>query len=210
MNLSLHGDSLVLLLCIHTPIHSSFHKVAALYICSHPSTSITLKYTNCSFLQPFTTQHPPMFPSILVSLYQFMHPSIHPYNPSNVFLHFHANDYIIFTVNPRPHRLLVDGCNSQQHCVLEVQRTGNVTCSIYRIRPEVNLQWRSFNDDSVLSLLGEQTRVTQQEDTLDISLTTYFEISSSVNGKVTLECYTSGENSNIFQLSVIVDLMLGV
>lgn len=102
---------------------------------------------------------------------------------------------------------MIEGCNRQQYCVIEVQRGGNITCSIYGIRPAVQLQWRSYDKETDIHFNGEHIKTIQNGDTFDISITTSFKITSTIAERLTLQCLTVGKNSELFQFSTKLDIL---
>ncbi|XP_071853138.1 uncharacterized protein [Apostichopus japonicus] len=120
---------------------------------------------------------------------------------------FQIIDVMIF-VSPSPPYLTIEGCNYQQYCVLEVEKEGNITCSVYGIRPEVELQWSYYSQDTDgLVIKGEQRKSTQNANTFDISLTTNFIFSSTFKGRITIECITVGKYSDLFPFATKLDLL---
>ncbi|XP_071850822.1 uncharacterized protein [Apostichopus japonicus] len=107
-------------------------------------------------------------------------------------------DVVIFTY-PSPPYIIVEGCDHTQYCVLDVAREGNVTCSVRGIRPEVELQWRTYENYPALSLTEMEKTSTEKGEIFDISLTTNFKILSAPERGITLECFIVGQNSDVFK-----------
>ncbi|XP_071850795.1 uncharacterized protein [Apostichopus japonicus] len=112
--------------------------------------------------------------------------------------HIQTIDVVIFTF-PSPRYITVEGCDHTQYCVLDVAREGNVTCSVLGIRPEVELQWRTYGNYPDLSLTELERTSTEKGGIFDISLTTNFKILSASERGITLECFIVGQNSDVFK-----------
>lgn len=92
--------------------------------------------------------------------------------------------------------------------MLEVEKEGNITCSVYGIRPEVELQWSYYSQDTDgLVIKGEQRKSTQNGNTFDISLTTNFIFSSTFKGRITIECIIVGKYFDLFPFATKLDLL---
>ncbi|PIK37657.1 putative NLR family CARD domain-containing protein 4 [Apostichopus japonicus] len=115
--------------------------------------------------------------------------------------HIQTIDVVIFTY-PSPPYIIVEGCDHTQYCVLDVAREGNVTCSVRGIRPEVELQWRTYGNYPDLSLTELERTSTEKGGIFDISLTTNFKILSAPERGITLECFIVGQNSDVFKSSI--------
>lgn len=115
------------------------------------------------------------------------------------------------TVNPVPAYLVVDGCDHTVYCVLETSDlTGILTCSVKGIRPEIQLEWRAYRQEetSMINFHNQQTQTKNNGGTSDITLTAEYEILKTPDGRLTLECAATEQNSEYFQLSTKIDLFL--
>ncbi|PIK47939.1 hypothetical protein BSL78_15209 [Apostichopus japonicus] len=110
-------------------------------------------------------------------------------------------------VDPIPAFPVVDGCNHQQYCVLEKEPQDQLTCSVLGIRPEVSLEWRAFRQETPIVFTHNVLKVTKEGDGYDVSLTVNFDITLTVQEKITVECHVVGDNSEFFSLSTKVDLL---
>lgn len=115
--------------------------------------------------------------------------------------------HLLSAVNPDPPHLLIEGCNHQQYCSLEVQKEGTLTCSIHRVRPQVGLQWRTVDTGAVISLEQHQVNTTDNGETYDVTVTATFQVTSPKE-RLSLECSTVGPNADIFSFSTRIDLLL--
>lgn len=108
---------------------------------------------------------------------------------------------VVTYVSPDPAYPVVEGCNNNSHCVLEVNRKGNLTCSMTGIRPKVNLQWMESNETSSgeITFFDHTTRVSESGGTSNITLTSSYIIISLT--QVTVKCGVSGPGSDIFPSS---------
>lgn len=113
-----------------------------------------------------------------------------------------------FAVKPDPPYLVVSGCNHQQYCVLSVQSDDNLTCMVYGIRPEVQLEWQVLNKGSSVSIDQPQTRTVQRKDTFDVFLTSTVSSTTDTEQRVTIECRVVGEYADLMDLSVKLDLLI--
>ncbi|KAJ8047938.1 NLR family CARD domain-containing protein 4 [Holothuria leucospilota] len=92
---------------------------------------------------------------------------------------------------------VVEGCNKQQHCVLEVQQEGNLTCSVTGIRPQVQLEWKASDERTtqLVSFVKDKLTVNRNEDTFTVVLISQYRITSTLPTRFTLECTVAGSNT---------------
>ncbi|PIK42967.1 hypothetical protein BSL78_20177 [Apostichopus japonicus] len=109
--------------------------------------------------------------------------------------------------NPIPNYLVVDGCSNQQYCTLPVQAEGNVSCTLYGIRPEVSLEWEANQSDGI-SFTAHERKTEDKGDAFNIFLTSKFTISQSSESRITVKCRVTGEMANFFDLSTNIDLLV--
>lgn len=119
-----------------------------------------------------------------------------------------CNYFVLIVVEPFPTFPVVEGCSHQQYCVLEKQVKDILRCTVLGIRPEIQLEWRTFRDDSPITFTQQQLTVTQNGDLFDVTLTTGFDLSSTSHDKLTVECRTVGKNAELFNLSTKLDILL--
>lgn len=112
-----------------------------------------------------------------------------------------------YLVTPIPGYPIIEGCNKERYCVLEVNYNGTLTCSVKGIRPAVELEWRAYHQDSSISFLNEQLHTRSNGDTSDISITTEYIAEETAGRRITLECRAVGPNSNYFSLTSKVYLL---
>ncbi|PIK38582.1 hypothetical protein BSL78_24577 [Apostichopus japonicus] len=137
--------------------------------------------------------------SLMLPQTELYHQGIYTCVTSNYDMdHIQTINVVIFTY-PSPQYIIVEGCDNTQYCVLDVAREGNLTCSVRGIRPEVELQWRTYGNYPDLSLTELERTSTEKGGIFDISLTTNFKILSAPERGITLECFIVGQNSDVFK-----------
>ncbi|KAJ8030568.1 NLR family CARD domain-containing protein 4 [Holothuria leucospilota] len=116
---------------------------------------------------------------------------------------------LLFMAKPIPNYPVVKGCNNDQYCVLETSKRGNLTCTIGKIRPLVQLEWGIFDTNSAnqISLLPREQVIRTNGETFDISVSTLYEIHTNLLNRLTLECRVVGSNLEVFHLSTKFDLL---
>ncbi|PIK46559.1 hypothetical protein BSL78_16568 [Apostichopus japonicus] len=93
-------------------------------------------------------------------------------------------------------------------CSFQMKQHQDVlTCSVLGIRPKVALEWRAVREDTPIDFTQHQFKETQLGDVYDISLTVNFDFTQTTQNKVTVECRAVGENAELFNLSMKVDLL---
>ncbi|KAJ8051023.1 hypothetical protein HOLleu_04435 [Holothuria leucospilota] len=112
--------------------------------------------------------------------------------------------------NPEPNHLIIDGCNPNQYCVLEVDRLGNLTCSVKGIYPEVELQLKPFYGDTIplMKFTSNQLVSKREGNTFHVSLSSSYEIKDTSLEKITIICQVVGQNVKLFNLDTKFDLLL--
>lgn len=99
---------------------------------------------------------------------------------------FKVSSYVL----PEPPFPVVQGCSHSKHCVLVVNRSGSLTCTVTEIFPQVQLEWREVNTSSSSSItFVRQKSITENSDrTFDISLTADYVVKDQHAENVTVEC----------------------
>lgn len=116
---------------------------------------------------------------------------------------------LLLTVPPDPRYPVVKGCNHGQYCVLHIQQGDRVTCSILRIRPEVELQWKVVQTDhNAVSFTDQIFTVKQNGDTYDVVLISVVEYSLTTDNRITVKCSATGTHVEAFHLSTTLDLLI--
>ncbi|KAJ8019125.1 hypothetical protein HOLleu_42491 [Holothuria leucospilota] len=112
------------------------------------------------------------------------------------------------TVSPTPGYPVVDGCNHQHYCVLEVKREGSLTCKVMGIRPQIQLRWKTFHDSDVdlISFANQQLIVKDNGETFDVSLTATYYVIDTSRDRLTIEC-KEREPGHTFHLTTKLDLI---
>lgn len=108
--------------------------------------------------------------------------------------------YVISTVTPTTSYPKIDGCTNRTLCVLRLPQDGTVACSVYDIRPDVELEWVYVSDDEESPLSFSSSSVTMQKDggMFDVILTLQYHASDVSNKIFTFECKLSGPSANLF------------
>ncbi|KAJ8019219.1 NLR family CARD domain-containing protein 4 [Holothuria leucospilota] len=110
---------------------------------------------------------------------------------------------------PQPPYLMVEGCNFEQHCSLEVKYEGSLTCSVKAIRPQVQLNWRAFYDRDIDSIhfTSHQLQVKENGEKFDVTLTTMYHVIDESRDQLTVECVITETNEMVFDMSTKVDML---
>ncbi|PIK39887.1 hypothetical protein BSL78_23279 [Apostichopus japonicus] len=106
---------------------------------------------------------------------------------------------------------VINGLSSQQHVVLDVQRTDVLTCSMHRVSQEVSLQWLIITPDSSEDVsLDDKFSISDNEDgTVNITLNSTVTVTSLSINRVTLQCKVSSLPADSPQVSSTqVELLL--
>lgn len=109
---------------------------------------------------------------------------------------------------PDPPYLVVEGCTPSERCVLEVQREGNLTCSVKGIRPNVRLDWLPFPEDFTMyiSFFDRQEVIEGNGDTYDISVTSRYTLKDGDQNKLGVECRVSNWDNTMLELDKKLEL----
>ncbi|KAJ8021890.1 Interferon-induced very large GTPase 1 [Holothuria leucospilota] len=115
---------------------------------------------------------------------------------------------VITYVQPFPVHPVVKGCNHQRNCVLEVHRSGILTCSVNGIRPVVKLEWKVSNEThsrSISFFNHTSSVITTSGETFNITLTSSYSV--GFVKQMTIECGVSGPDGDIFPVKSGVKLL---
>lgn len=104
---------------------------------------------------------------------------------------------------------VVEGCNNQQHCVLEEEYQGVLTCTVKNIRPQVELLWTTAlaKEATAISFTDDHLIIDRNGETFDVVLSSIYHINDKSRNKITVECVVSGPNKHLFNLSRKVDIL---
>ncbi|KAJ8051016.1 Histidine--tRNA ligase, cytoplasmic [Holothuria leucospilota] len=113
-------------------------------------------------------------------------------------------------VNPEPNHLIIDGCNTNQYCVLKLRRSGNLTCSVKGIYPEIQLQLEPFYEAKIPSIKFTSSQLTSKRDgeLFHVSLTSTYEVTDMALEKTTVICKAVGINATLFNLDTKLDVWI--
>lgn len=113
------------------------------------------------------------------------------------------------TVSPDPGHIVVDGCSYNHYCILRARYEGNISCSVYNIRPEVKLEWRTAHETTASKISFDSRVITKTHhgDTLDITETSTFVLHDRTVERLPIECTLVGPNAHLFELTTNVDLL---
>lgn len=122
--------------------------------------------------------------------------------------------YILYYISsskvfPTPAYPVVQGCDHQRYCVLEVAHESSLTCTLSGIRPQVDLGWETRYDDdaALISFTNHQLIVKDNGGTYDVSLTSTIHVRDGSFNRVTIQCKAQGMNSDVLGLSTQIDLV---
>ncbi|PIK36251.1 putative NACHT, LRR and PYD domains-containing protein 3-like [Apostichopus japonicus] len=120
------------------------------------------------------------------------------------------NEVIVFAY-PSPPYPVVEGCYNDQFCELDVQREGNLTCSILGILPMVELNCNITDGHGYhVTLTKQDYTVTVNEDMFDIHVTYMYEILGSTESRRSIKCFVIGPTPDMFNLSTEINLILSI
>lgn len=116
---------------------------------------------------------------------------------------------VVLYAQPFPPYLVINGCNLPDNCILEVQNEGFIKCSVYGIRPLIQLDIRVVEDGStsLIVFTNQTVDVKRSGDTFDIALKSEFHTQSQPQSRLRLICATSGPNAEVFPLSTEFELL---
>lgn len=116
-------------------------------------------------------------------------------------------DVTVYVEPPSVHPVIV-GCKTDWYCELSVQTTGNLSCKVEGIRPEVHLQWKApYVDSEVLTFSNQQTKVKSNGETFTVSTTTDYSVHSEFeSNRLAIECTITGKYGYLFGSSAKADL----
>ncbi|KAJ8018891.1 hypothetical protein HOLleu_42873 [Holothuria leucospilota] len=147
--------------------------------------------------------------SVVVEDVKVHHEGIYRCISSNAF-EDDVNMYeVVVFVYPDPTYPVVDGCNHQQYCVLEVPLEGSLACTVKGIRPQVQLDITEVFERSsnVLQFYDKTITVKDHGDTSDVLLTSKYRCHSVTESRLTVECKVVGTNIEELHLSTKFDLL---
>ncbi|KAJ8018041.1 NLR family CARD domain-containing protein 4 [Holothuria leucospilota] len=116
---------------------------------------------------------------------------------------------IVVFVLPVPPYPVIQGCNHEQYCVLEVQREGSLTCTLTGIRPRVQLDLKAFNHQlsQGIEFFDKQLLTNDNDGTFDVSLTSQYRVTETEINKVTIDCRVIGTEIDHLQLATKFDIL---
>ncbi|KAJ8049594.1 hypothetical protein HOLleu_02403 [Holothuria leucospilota] len=123
------------------------------------------------------------------------------------------DDVIVYEVEvfvyPDPAYLIIDGCDQQQYCVLEVQAKGSLTCTVKQIHPQVKLDIKEAFEQSSndLSFYDKSLTAKENGDTFDVILTSKYNYIGAAGSRVTVNCRVVGTNIDVLHLSTNFELL---
>lgn len=112
---------------------------------------------------------------------------------------------IAVVVFPNPPHLIIEGCNHQQYCVLEVKAAGSLKCTVKSIRPQVELDFRSSSE--LIHFYEKKITVEDNGDTFDISVISNYRFIGSPDSRTTVECGVINAAIGQLYLSTKLDLL---
>ncbi|KAJ8050393.1 hypothetical protein HOLleu_03581 [Holothuria leucospilota] len=111
-------------------------------------------------------------------------------------------------VLPVPAYPVIQGCNHEQYCVLEVQREGSLTCTLTGIRPPVQLDVTAgFHlSPNVIEFFDKHLVSYDNGGAFDVSLVFKYRVKETEIHRVTVECRVVGAETDLFPLSTKFDM----
>ncbi|XP_071850556.1 uncharacterized protein [Apostichopus japonicus] len=105
---------------------------------------------------------------------------------------------------------VLNGLANQQHVVLDVNREGELTCSMDKVLQDVSLELVTiFPDSSDEILLDNKYNITVNgDDTVNITLTSRFQVLSDSTQHFTLKCRVSGQAADKYPEATTVELLV--
>ncbi|KAJ8021883.1 hypothetical protein HOLleu_39207 [Holothuria leucospilota] len=115
---------------------------------------------------------------------------------------------IVTYVKPVPGYPVVEECNYQRNCTLEVQRKGNLTCVMRGVLPKVKLEWKTSKENLTTDITFHDKTYTviKSGETFNIKLTSSYSVAPATH-RVSVECGVSGPGCDIFPIKSVVDLL---
>ncbi|KAJ8051045.1 hypothetical protein HOLleu_04467 [Holothuria leucospilota] len=104
---------------------------------------------------------------------------------------------------------LIKGCNQEQYCVLDADYEGNLTCTVKRIRPQVQLRWKTFSEveKTLIAFTNQRMTVIKNGDTFDVTLVSQYHVKEKSPGKITVECEVVSSVQDLLGASMKMDLL---
>ncbi|PIK51581.1 hypothetical protein BSL78_11543 [Apostichopus japonicus] len=115
-----------------------------------------------------------------------------------------VNQYQLFVhVIPDPFYIDIKGCEPGLYCTIEVGVTGSLTCSLFGVRPEVDLTWKTSHgtQSSMIHFFEEKKQVSTDGVTFDITLTSKYKHKALTKEPLVLECAVAGSHAHLFEAS---------
>ncbi|KAJ8018853.1 hypothetical protein HOLleu_42932 [Holothuria leucospilota] len=116
---------------------------------------------------------------------------------------------IVVFVLPVPPYPVIQGCNHEQYCVLDVEREGSLTCTLTGIRPRVQLDFKAFNHQSSqrIEFFDKHLLTNDNDGTFDVFLTSQYRVTETEINKVTIDCRVIGTEIDHLQLATKFDIL---
>lgn len=118
--------------------------------------------------------------------------------------------YLDIFALPNPPNLIVEECDGYQSCNINSGWEGNLTCSIFGVRPKANLQWvllPMFSSEAI-SFREQKVKDFFHDDVYDITLRTLYIVENIAESLVEVECRATLEIAEMPFLSTRVELLL--
>lgn len=112
--------------------------------------------------------------------------------------------YLYFLlVIPDPFYIDIKGCETGLNCTIGLGVTGSLTCSLFGVRPEVDLTWKTFHgiQSSMIHFFEEKKQVSTDGVTFDITLTSKYKHKALTKEPLVLECAVAGSHAHLFEAS---------
>lgn len=93
--------------------------------------------------------------------------------------------------------------------MLESDYEGSLTCELKGIRPQVQLDWRTFLESDANSISFTNQRVTVKEigETFDVTLTSTYLLMDRTRNRLAIECKITKSDEKLFYSTTKLDLL---
>lgn len=98
---------------------------------------------------------------------------------------------------------VVHGCTDDKSCVLKKPLQGSLTCSVTGVRPRIDLEWNTLDeeDSSVISFTDHQVTVRNVGDVYNVILTSSYQVQDKHTHEIRAECRMTSSHIGILTSS---------
>lgn len=104
---------------------------------------------------------------------------------------------------------IIDDGSDPQHLYADVNRNGQLRCSMKNVTKEASLQWKVLDGSlkEIIDFKSEITKLTNEENRVDIVLTSQYNVKDNSVERIALECHVTGENIEEHLKATKIDLL---